>query len=82
MHNRAFEKLPWRLFLDSSTLQRLHTYGEFIYDCGSIASEDPVWSRVNGPENIKALKGIIFVGKRASYEFFLSASSLRNVSRF
>ena len=43
MNTQPFDKLPWRLFLDSSTLQALHSYGEFIYDGGSIDPKDRIW---------------------------------------
>ena len=80
IHTRAFVDLPRRLFLDSSTLQALNTYGEFIYDGGSIDTQDRIWSIPDGPENVQALKDIMFVGQRASWELVLSANSLREVS--
>ena len=81
MNTQPFDKLPWRLFLDSSTLQALHSYGEFIYDGGSIDPKDRIWLMPNGPENIQGLKEIMFVGKRASLELVLSANSLKEVAQ-
>ena len=81
MNTQPFDKLPWRLFLDSSTLQALHSYGEFIYDGGSIDPKDRIWLMPNGPENIQGLKEIMFVGKRASLELVLSANSLEEVAQ-
>ena len=76
-----FSKLPKRLFLDSSTLQAMHSYGEFIYDGGDIAPWDRLWAVTNGPENIRALREIMFVGKRATYELVLSSHSLEEVAQ-
>ena len=78
MNTQPFLDLPQRLFLDSSTLQVLNTYGEFIYDGGSIDTQDRIWSIPDGPENVQA--DIMFVGQRASWELVLSANSLKEVS--
>ena len=80
MNTQPFLDLPRRLFLDSSTLQVLNTYGEFIYDGGSIDTQDRIWSIPDGPEKVQALKDIMFVGQRASWELVLSANSLKEVS--
>ena len=79
MDIQTFDELPWRLFLDSSTLQALHSYGEFIYDGGCINPNDKIWRTPHGPENIQALEAIMFVGQRASFELVLSANSLDEV---
>src|SRR5262245_60376346 len=63
----SFEELPRRLFLDSSTLQRLESYGEFIYDGGSIDKKDRIWSVPGGVDDIEALRCIMFVGRRACF---------------
>jgi hypothetical protein len=73
-------ELPWRLFLDSSTLQTLQDYGEFIYDGGEIDSDDKLWTIPNGFDNVDALRMIMFLGKRAPFEFVLSDTSLREVA--
>jgi len=75
----SFEELPRRLFLDSSTLQRLESYGEFIYDGGSIEEHDRIWSISGGVDDIEALRGIMFVGKRAFFELVVSNNSFREV---
>ena len=74
------DELPWRLFLDSSTLQALYSYGEFIYDGGEIASSDRIWSVPNGPDNLVALQSIMQVGRRAPFELVLSEHSLKEVA--
>jgi hypothetical protein len=72
--------LPGRLFLDSSTLQALQTYGEYIYDGGYIDANNSLWSIPNGYPNIEALRQIMFVGQRANFELVLSSNSLREVA--
>jgi len=75
----TFEELPGRLFLDSSVLQRLEKYGEFIYDGGSIDEDDRIWSVPGGVDNLEALRRIMFVGQRAMFELVLSSNSFREV---
>ncbi|MBN1360099.1 MAG: hypothetical protein JW993_05885 [Sedimentisphaerales bacterium] len=75
----SFEELPRRLFLDSSRLQRLESYGEFIYDGGSIDEKDRLWSVPGGIEDIEALRCIMFVGQRACFELVVSDNSFREV---
>ena len=78
--SKDFDKLPSRLFIDSTVLQTLQSYGEFIYDGGAIASHDRIYSIPNGLENVNALKNIMFVGRRALFELVLSHHSLEEVS--
>ncbi len=77
----GLDKVPKRLFLDSSVLQVLLTYGEFIYDGGTIPSQARIWSIPKGLENLDALKQIMFVGNRALFEFALSSQSLEEVAQ-
>lgn len=72
-------EVPWRVFLDSSTLQTLQDYREFIYDGGEIEPNDRIWSIPDGYRNIYALRQIMFVGNRALFEFVLSENSLQEV---
>ena len=76
----SFDELPRRLFLDSSTLQRLESYGEFIYGGGRIDENDRIWSVPNGIDEIEALREIIFVGQRACFELVVSNNSFREVA--
>jgi hypothetical protein len=75
----SIEELPHRLFLDSSMLQRLESYGEFIYDGGSIDETDRIWSIPGGVDDIEALRCIMFVGQRACFELVVSNNSFREV---
>ncbi len=75
----ALAALPGRLFLDSSTLQTLQQYGEYIYDGGEIPPGDRIHSVPNGVVNVEALRQIMLVGQRANFELALSGNSLVEV---
>ena len=73
------DEVPGRAFLDSSTLQTMQYYGEFIYDGGEIAKEDRIWSIPNGFCNVDALRQIMLVGRGSSLQLALSQNSLQEV---
>jgi hypothetical protein len=73
------DNLPSRIFLDSSTLQTLKTYGQFIWDGVSIDPNDVILKIPDGVENLNALKNVFLVNQRANFEFALSRNSLREV---
>lgn len=77
--NSRFEDIPHRLFLDSSTLQALQTYGGFIYENEELEEGDPIYSDPVGPEKLDALRNIMRVAQRAPFEFALSENSLAEV---
>ena len=72
-------QIPGRVFLDSSTLQTLQDYGEFIYDGAEITQNDRIWSIPDGFQNVEALRQIMLVGRRGSLQFALSRNSLQEV---
>ena len=72
-------EIPWRVFLDSSTLQTLQDYGEFIYDSAEITPTDRIWLIPDGFRNVYALQQIMLIGKRAPFELALSPNSLQEV---
>jgi hypothetical protein len=67
----SLEQIPGRVFLDSSTLQTLQDYGEYIYDGGEIAQENKIWSIPNGLVNLEALRCIMLIGRRGSLQLVL-----------
>ena len=73
------ERIPGRVFLDSSVLQTLQDYGEFIYDGGEIAEDDRIRSIPRGLENLEALRQVMLVGSRGSLQLALSRSSMEEV---
>jgi len=75
----VLDQIPGRAFLDSSALQTLQDYGEFIYDGGEILQDDRIWSIPDGFQNAEALRKIMLVGGRGSLQFVLSRNSLQEV---
>ncbi len=76
-----FEDIPRRIFLDSSTLQALHTYGGFLYENEPLLTGDPVHHDPKGAAKLEALRRIMLVAERAPFEFALSESSFAEVER-
>jgi hypothetical protein len=76
----AFEDIPRRIFLDSSVLQALRTYGGFLYEGDSLSPRDRICRDPFGPGKLDALRAIMQVAQRALFEFALSENSLREVA--
>lgn len=57
------------------------TYGEFLYDGGSVASDDRVYRDHAGMRKLEALRFIMQIGYRAPFEFALSSNSFVEVQR-
>jgi hypothetical protein len=74
-----FDEIPARIFLDSSTLQTLQTYGEFLWENCEINGNDRIRRIPDGIENLEALQNIFIVNNRAQFEFALSENSLIEV---
>jgi hypothetical protein len=75
-----FKNLPRRIFLDTSVLQNIVHYGEYIFENIEIPADDPIHKVTNGYENIFCLGSIFFVNQRAFFEFAVSENSLIEVS--
>ncbi len=76
----AFYDLPRRIFLDSSSLQALHDYGEFVYENVEPRAEDRIYRVTGGYGELDSLRAICFVGQRAMFEFALSNHSFEEVA--
>jgi hypothetical protein len=73
------ESLPKRIFLDSSTLQALQGYGEFVYENVEPPVDDRLHAIPQGYEELDALRAILLVGKRAQFELALSRHSFEEI---
>jgi hypothetical protein len=76
---RAWLSLPRRIYLDTSTLQKLYDFGGEIFEGEPF---EPVGraSRVQGlADEIGALRMIFMVNERAMFEFVVTEASLREV---
>jgi hypothetical protein len=76
----AFEDIPRRIFLDSSVLQALQTYGGFLYEGEGLDPTDRIHRDPVGPAKLDALRAIMQVAQRAPFEFALSENSFREVT--
>ena len=72
------ENLPKRMFMDSSVLQTLEDYGEYVYDGGELKYNFAILKTPNGL-NLNALRYIMEVAQRINFEFALSKNSLNEV---
>ncbi|MEW6001962.1 MAG: hypothetical protein AB1638_04870 [Nitrospirota bacterium] len=79
LNKNPLDEALWRVFLDSSILQTLQDYGEFIYDGGEIAPDEKIWSIPDGFTNISALREVVAIWWRGSFELALSHNSLQEV---
>ena len=75
----SFYRLPRRIFLDSSVLQNLLSYGGFIWEGEALPNSAKVLKDRFGLAKLEALRAIMFVNQRAGFEFALSECSLEEV---
>ena len=76
-----FEDIPRRIFLDSSTLQTLQTYGGFLYENEPVPADDRIHQDPRGAAKLEALRFIMQVAERAPFEFALSKNSFVEVQQ-
>src|SRR5689334_4261669 len=76
---KAWLSLPRRIYLDTSTLQKLYDFGGEVFENEPF---EPVGraARVRGlDDEIEALRMIFAVNERAMFEFVVTEASLREV---
>jgi hypothetical protein len=76
----AFEDLPERVFLDSSTLQTLLDYGGPIFEGEAPEPGDRADTLPGFIDDLEALRRILKVVERGSFHFALSQNSLDEVA--
>jgi hypothetical protein len=74
-----FAALPRRLFLDSSTLQTLLDYGEFIWENVESPPGDRAHEIPGFLDDLDALRTIFQVNDRAGFDIVLSPNTLAEV---
>jgi hypothetical protein len=75
----AWLSLPRRIYLDTSTLQKLYDFGAEIFE-GEPFEPGGRAARVQGlADEIAALQMIVMVNERAMFEFVVTEASLREV---
>jgi len=70
---------PHRIFLDSSVLQTLQTYGGYLYENEAVSAGDPIFRDARGVAKLQALQSIMQLAERAPFEFALSDASFDEV---
>lgn len=75
------EDVPQRIFLDSCVLQVMHRYGGFLHENEALPQDDPIRLDPLGEAKLDALRAILQVSERGSFEFALSENSLAEVGR-
>jgi hypothetical protein len=68
----SFEDLPFRIFLDTCTVQTIFTYGEYIHDGGVIEPANRIRRIPDGLDNVEALRLCCQVTQRAMFQWFVS----------
>ena len=67
--NSRLKDIPRRIFLDSSVLQTLQTYGGFLYESEPLSPRDRIYRDPKGVAKLKALRWIMQVAERAPDPF-------------
>src|SRR5271157_5915745 len=82
MHvSSRFKDIPQRIFLDSSALQTLQTYGGFLYESEPLSPRDRIYRDPKGVAKLENLRWIMQVAERAPFQFALSRNSFIEVQR-
>lgn len=76
----AFEELPRRLYLDSSTLQTLDRYGEFVWENVEPPDDDRCWQTPQLLEDLQALRLIFRINERAMFDIVVTRAALEEVA--
>ena len=76
----SWESLPRRVFLDSCVLQLLSTYGEFVYDGGSLSPTDRIYQMPDGFRGLSALRSLAIIARHASFDWIASSGSIREAA--
>jgi hypothetical protein len=80
MMQRQRGTIPGRVFLDTSLLQALHTYGSFIYDGDDLEPDARIRAARDGVANLEGLRDAVRVwGGHGHFQLALSNASLREV---
>ncbi len=76
----GFIELPRRLFLDSSTLQTMMRYGEFIWENVEPTVDDRAYTMPGFMDDLDALRMMFQVNQRAAFDIVVSENSVSEVS--
>jgi hypothetical protein len=74
-------QIPRRTYLDTSILQTLYTFGEFVYENVAVAQNHSLRRNPMGMINLDALRFIMQVNARAQLQFVVSPGALHEVAQ-
>ncbi len=75
-----FDSLPRRLYLDSSTLQTIERYGEFVWENVEPETGDRAFRIPGFLDDLEALRFILQVNERAMFDVVVSPSAITEVA--
>ena len=75
-----FAALPRRLYLDSSTLQTIERYGEFVWENVEVGAGDRAYGIPGFLDDLDALRFIFQVNERAMFDIVVSHSAIAEVA--
>jgi hypothetical protein len=75
-----FASVPRRLYLDSSTLQTIERYGEFIWENVEPDASDRAFGIPGFLDDLEALRFIFEVNERAMFDVVVSPSAITEVA--
>ncbi len=85
MNSRAlldsWDRLPRRVYLDTSTLQTIHDYGEHIFEGDPLSLSEHAQRVVGLSDEIWALAAILELNVRGAFQYTVTAAALAEVSK-
>lgn len=75
-----FFSIPSRIFLDSCVVQTIGSYGAFLGDNQALDGKDRVYRVSQGYENLLALRNILRLAERGSFQFIVGTSSRKEAA--
>lgn len=75
----AWQRLPRRIYLDTSTLQAIFDYGDVIFENEPYAPSTRAAKVASHEEDVDALRAILDVNERAGFEFVITDESMAEV---
>lgn len=73
--------IPSRLFLDTSVLQVLEKYGEFVYENVHVPESDRIYDIPSGIQNLDALRMMMIMGRRDAFELIVTHNTYLEVDQ-
>ena len=76
----AWQALPRRLYLDTSTLQTVHNFAEILFDGEPVEGDGRILKVPGLADEVSALRAILAVNTRAEFELVVTEAALGEVA--